>query len=222
MRRALVFLPSLVIGLAGLVWLLVRGGSYTPRLAFGWQLALGLAVGAALLGLAQLLERRLASFRYASQITEHALRSLALPLWAWPLLALLTAGGEELFFRGALLPLVGVLLQALLFGLFHPVPPRAWAYPLFVAVAGLLFGWLTLASGSLLPAVTAHLAVNLHGFWEAGRGQPAGRDRRGDDNGSDDGSDGGSDGGSGSAGDDDVRLGDGESAPPAADLRTDA
>lgn len=169
MRRLLVFLPSLAIGLAGAVWLLARGGRYTPHLGLGWQLAAGVGTGAALLALALLLERRSASFRYASRLTEEALRMLALPRWAGPLLAAATAAGEELFFRGALLPVVGVPAQALLFGLFHPVPPRAWAYPAFVALAGLAFGVLTVSSGSLLPAMTAHFLINLQGFWEAGR-----------------------------------------------------
>lgn len=169
MRRALVFLPSLLIGVAGAAWLLVRGVHYAPRLGLGWQVAAGAATGGALLGLAWLLERRLASFRYASRLVERALRTLALPAWAGPVLAAATAGGEELFFRGALLPVVGVLGQAVLFGVFHPVPPRGWAYPAFVTLAGLVLGWLTVAGGSLVPAVVAHFVVNVQGFWQAGR-----------------------------------------------------
>jgi len=171
-RRALVFLPSLAIGLAGAVWLLARGGRYAPQLGLGWQLLAGAAAGVALLVLAWLLHRILPSFRYASRLMEDALRTLDLPAWSGPLLAAATAGGEELFFRGALLPVVGVIGQALLFGVFHPVPPRGWAYPAFAALAGLAFGWLTVASGSLLPAVTAHFLINVQGFWEAGRRRP--------------------------------------------------
>lgn len=167
-RRGLVFLPSLVLGVSGGVWLLLRGGSGTPRLGLGWQLGLGVAAGVLLLAAAWLLERRLPSFRYASRLMEDALRTLALPRWAGPALAAVTAVGEELFFRGALLPVVGVPGQALLFGLFHPVPPRGWAYPAFAALAGLLFGWMSVASGSLLPAMTAHFVINLQGFWQAG------------------------------------------------------
>jgi len=169
-RRALVFLPSLAIGVAGAVWLLVRGGRYSPHLGLGWQLLLGAATGLALLALAWLLERRLPSFRYASRLMEDALQTLDLPLWAGPLLAAATAGGEELFFRGALLPVVGVLGQALLFGVFHPVPPRGWAYPAFVALAGLVFGWLAVTSGSLAPSMVAHFVINVQGFWQGGRG----------------------------------------------------
>lgn len=173
LRRGLAFLPSLAIGVAGAVWLLVRGGRYAPHLGLGWQLAAGVSCGALLLTLAWWLERRVPSFRYASRLMEDALRTLDLPVWAGPLAAAVTAAGEELFFRGALLPVVGVLGQALLFGVFHPVPPRGWAYPAFAAMAGLAFGVLTVGSGSLVPAMVAHFVINLQGFWEAGRGDGA-------------------------------------------------
>ncbi|MEJ2667702.1 MAG: CPBP family glutamic-type intramembrane protease [Deinococcales bacterium] len=167
MRRTLILLPSVAIGVAGGVWLLVRGARYAPRLALGWQLAAGVGLGLALLAVAWLLERSLPSFRFASRLMEQALRSLALPAWSALPLAAVTAVGEELFFRGALLGL---------FGLFHPVPRRGWAYPAYAALAGLALGALTLAAGSLLPAMVAHFGVNLQGFWQAQGGNAAGGD----------------------------------------------
>lgn len=168
-RRALLFLPSLALGVLGGVWLLLRPWPYAARTGLGGQLLAGAATAALLLAAAWLLERTLPSFRYASRLLESALRSVALPAWTALLLAAATAGAEELFFRGALMPLVGLVPQALLFGLFHPVPRRAWAYPVFAALAGLAFGALTLTTGSLLPAVVAHFGINLQGLWEVRR-----------------------------------------------------
>lgn len=165
-RRWLLFLPSLALGVLGGVWLLFRPLPYAPTLGPLGQAAAGVAAGAVLLGGAWVLERTVPSFRYASRLLEHALRSVELPAWTALLLAAVTAASEELFFRGALLPLVGLIPQALLFGLLHPVPRRAWAYPAFVVAAGLVFGVLTQTTGSLVPAMVAHFGVNLQGFWE--------------------------------------------------------
>ena len=177
LRRALLFLPSLALGVLGGVWLLLRPWPYAERIGLGGQFLAGVLTALVLLGAAWLLERTLPSFRYASRLLESALRSVALPAWTVLLLAAVTAGAEELFFRGALMPLLGLVAQALLFGLFHPVPRRAWAYPAFAAVAGLTFGALTLATGSLVPAMVAHFGINLQGLWEVRRRdeEPPGR-----------------------------------------------
>ena len=69
--------------------------------------------------------------------------------------------GEELFFRGALQPSVGLLVASLLFGLAHLLP--SWPlvlWSLFAALAGLLFGLLYEATGSLVAPVVAHVLVN--------------------------------------------------------------
>ncbi|MYS77817.1 CPBP family intramembrane metalloprotease, partial [Streptomyces sp. SID5926] len=77
-------------------------------------------------------------------------------------LGLLTGVGEEVLFRGylltglreALVPWAALVVQAALFGVHHAsFGPRAVPAK---AVHGLLWGALTLGSGSLLPAVAAH------------------------------------------------------------------
>ena len=167
LRAYLLFLPSLLFGALGLVWLWFRPFPYTAQLGLGGQLGLAAALTAGLLGGAWALYRTLASFRYASKLIERALRPVSLTL---PLILLLAAGSalaEELFFRGALLPLLGVWGQALVFGLLHPATRRGWSYTAFTFVAGLVFGYATLYSGSLWPAILAHFVVNAHGFNDA-------------------------------------------------------
>ncbi len=77
------------------------------------------------------------------------------------LLALASGIGEELFFRGALQPVVGLLPASLLFGVAHLVPSWPLAlWSLFACGAGLLFGMLFQHTGNLLAPVVAHVAVN--------------------------------------------------------------
>jgi membrane protease YdiL (CAAX protease family) len=84
-----------------------------------------------------------------------------LRIWQIALLALASGLGEELFFRGALQPRVGLLLASLLFGLVHLLPSWPLAlWSLFAAVAGLLFGLLFDVTGNLLAPVIAHVLVN--------------------------------------------------------------
>ncbi|BDG16049.1 CPBP family intramembrane glutamic endopeptidase [Thermus brockianus] len=92
------------------------------------------------------------------------------------LLAFLSGVAEELFFRGLLQNLlvawlgpVGLPLQALLFALLHPAPKRAFAYPLYTGMAGLLFGLSYLLTGSLLPGILAHILHNARGFYQLWR-----------------------------------------------------
>lgn len=77
------------------------------------------------------------------------------------LLALLSGIAEEVLFRGALWPHLGLLGTSLLFGLMHLLPHRAlWCYPLFATLAGFLLGLLRSESGSVLPPILAHVTVN--------------------------------------------------------------
>lgn len=125
-----------------------------------WEaLAAGLGIGLAVVALTRVGRRAWSAVDRAAR--EFA--SLLGPLgWkeAW-LLALASGVGEELLFRGALWPYLGLLGTTLLFGLVHVVPRRAlWGYPLFAALVGLLVGLLREASGSVLPCVIAHVVVN--------------------------------------------------------------
>jgi sodium transport system permease protein len=91
------------------------------------------------------------------------------PWWLSGLLiALLPALCEELFFRGWMLAafagerpsprraVAAVLLQAAAFAGFHLLPERMPQ----TFLLGAVLGWMTLTTGSLAPAVLAHLAHN--------------------------------------------------------------
>jgi membrane protease YdiL (CAAX protease family) len=77
------------------------------------------------------------------------------------LTAMLSSLGEEMFFRSFLTPWVGVIPQALLFAVLHQVPgPSRWVWVSWAAVAGLAFGGLYWAVGSLSGPLLAHAVIN--------------------------------------------------------------
>jgi membrane protease YdiL (CAAX protease family) len=76
-------------------------------------------------------------------------------------LALLSAAGEELLFRGLLQPWMGLVPQALLFGLVHQMPgPSRWVWVSWALAVGLVLGVLFEVTGSLLGPLAAHALVN--------------------------------------------------------------
>jgi len=93
----------------------------------------------------------------------------AQPWWlSWSVMALLPAVCEELFFRGWVQSALAgpaasrgraagaVVAQAAAFALFHLLPERMPQ----TFVLGIVLGWITLATGSLLPAIVCHTAHN--------------------------------------------------------------
>jgi membrane protease YdiL (CAAX protease family) len=76
-------------------------------------------------------------------------------------LALLSSLGEELLFRGLLQPWMGLLPQALLFGVVHQLPgPSRWVWASWAFAVGLVFGAMFEWTGSLVGPLAAHALVN--------------------------------------------------------------
>jgi membrane protease YdiL (CAAX protease family) len=77
------------------------------------------------------------------------------------LLSLLSAGGEEVLFRGVLQPRLGLWVATLLFaGLHFPLRRTLVPWTGFAFALGLALGALTLWSASLWPAILLHFLVN--------------------------------------------------------------
>lgn len=156
----------LLLAIAGAVWLGLAGDVQGIHLeqfinpTTWWQdLAWGLAVGAALLGLwlagrtilplARDLERTIASLLDGLSPPD----ALAL--------ALISGFAEELFFRGAVQGSWGIVAATLLFALLHTGPGRPFLlWTAFALVAGAAFGVLAQERGNLLAPITAHVLVN--------------------------------------------------------------
>ena len=72
-----------------------------------------------------------------------------------------SAIGEELLFRGAMMDAWGLVPSSLVFALLHLPPRRSlWPWTASAALLGLALGGLTLWTGNLGAAVTAHFAIN--------------------------------------------------------------
>ncbi|MBS1124316.1 MAG: Abortive infection protein [Deltaproteobacteria bacterium] len=162
---------SLVIGLYGamalvaLVIAAARGNPDLYRLEIGepWLLvagpAIGLGVGAGVVGLTRLATRR---FQWARDL-HASFRDLLGPLTGREILivALASSIGEELLFRGALLPWLGVWIQGIVFAMLHVGPGRRFVpWTLSALVLGIAFGWLAVWTNNLGAPIAAHFAIN--------------------------------------------------------------
>jgi membrane protease YdiL (CAAX protease family) len=72
----------------------------------------------------------------------------------WVLLALAAGSAEELAFRGYLLQKIGVVGQALVFGILHAY--QGLASMVRITVYGLMFGVVARRRRSLVPGMLAH------------------------------------------------------------------
>lgn len=165
-RLAWVFYLFLALG--GAIWIGWRGRTiplelFVDRAAWWQDLALGLGVGGALLGLWEALRRMVPRARDLEDKLTEVLGPLE-PGEAVSL-ALISGFAEELFFRGAVqgsIPGAGGFVVALIvFTLLHTGPGPAFRlWTGFAALAGAALGGLMLWRGNLLAPVVAHALVN--------------------------------------------------------------
>ncbi|MDB4974340.1 MAG: hypothetical protein JWN48_2681 [Myxococcaceae bacterium] len=94
------------------------------------------------------------------------------------LLATLASCAEEVFFRAALFPSLGLFESSLVFGALH-IAPRAVYLPwmLWATLMGVLFALLFVASGSLLAPLLAHAAINFQNMRYLRGFEPTGAER---------------------------------------------
>ncbi len=170
---ALVMYPVM----AGLALGLARwGGTPLP----GWTASPGealAAVGVALVAVAgsRLAARRSRALGVVLDDMAEVLSGLSLPAALG--LAVVSAAGEEMLFRGVLLAWWGLLPSSLVFALLHwPYRPEARAWTGFALAMGLVLGALAEGTGSLGPPFLCHALVNAMNLpWIAAMG----RDREG-------------------------------------------
>ncbi len=130
-----------------------------PHAAHTYSLALGVAFG----GLVVMATRAsVERFGWARRL-HGELRPVARSMDGTfiVLLALASAFGEELLFRGLLQPWLGLVPQALLFGVVHQMRgPSRWVWVAWATAVGLLLGVLYRLTGSLVGPIGLHALVN--------------------------------------------------------------
>lgn len=76
------------------------------------------------------------------------------------LIALASGFCEEVFYRGVLQNQFGILTASIVFGLCHFAGKRYLFYAIWAALAGALFGYMIILTGSLWPPILAHITNN--------------------------------------------------------------
>lgn len=162
---------------AGTPWAYVDAEAASAGPRWGRDLALGVAVAAAVIALSHAITTRTAWGEAVSRELGAMIGRLSLSQCI--ALALFSGVAEEVFFRGLLQPRVGWVVASLLFGLAHLAPRRAlWPWTGFAFVAGFGFGALFLATGNLVAPVSAHVGINAVNLNLLSRRYGGARDRR--------------------------------------------
>ncbi|MBN1564058.1 MAG: CPBP family intramembrane metalloprotease [Anaerolineae bacterium] len=84
------------------------------------------------------------------------MRALTVPYSLW--FGLIAGIPEEILFRGALQPDIGLVVAAIIFGALHAITPM---YFIYATTAGLLLGGLAAWSGGLWMPVAAHVLIDV-------------------------------------------------------------
>lgn len=159
-----------VLALFALLWGALRGNLdlyHHPepwlKLAFPVSMAAALVSGAAVAGVAVLSTRILVRRTVWARRLHVEFRNLLEPLSAAEIavFALTSGVAEEMFFRGAMQPSLGIVLSSLIFGAVHVGPMRRfWIWTVWATAMGFVFAALYAATGELLAPVVAHVLIN--------------------------------------------------------------
>jgi membrane protease YdiL (CAAX protease family) len=154
----------LALGAVALGWGSLRGQPNVWHLAGHDPAVLAGVVSGLAAGLAIVFASRMALYRFEwARALHRELRHLLFPLSDLEIVVLAAASsvGEEMFFRGAMLPAIGLLGSSAVFALLH-IGPKAHHLPWTASSfgAGLLFGGIFIWTGDLTGPVVAHFLVN--------------------------------------------------------------
>lgn len=165
-RSALFFYG--VVGCVALVWRMLAsdesilrpdGVAAEDAFGFGPALLIGMGVGGLALGFSEALTRWTALGDGLADLMGESLAGIG--VGDAILLALASGLAEEMFFRGALQPEVGLVWASLIFGACHFVPRRELLlWSVFAVVIGAIFGLVYEWTGNLVAPIVAHTLIN--------------------------------------------------------------
>ncbi len=135
-------------------WLKLESGR-----SHAYSIVLGITFGVLVVVLTRPLVTRFAWARALHRELRPLAREISMPGIAT--VAVLSAIGEELFFRSLLQPFLGLIPQALLFGMVHQVRGVSrWVWVIWATLVGLVLGVVFELTGSLLGPMVAHALIN--------------------------------------------------------------
>lgn len=142
-------------------WLALSAGESAspPAVALAGSALLGLTAATAIIAFTRVTVPR---FAWAQRLHSE-LRPVARDLTVGQILVVagLSSLGEELLFRGLLVPVAGVVPAALLFGVAHQIKgPSRWVWAGWATAVGLMLGSVFALTGSLVGPLLAHGIVN--------------------------------------------------------------
>lgn len=167
-RAALFFYGAL--GCIALVWRMSTPGasilhapghptSFDGVGGVGGALLAGLLVGGISLGLSEALTRLSDLGESLADTLGESLVGISMADGI--LLAFASGVAEEMFFRGALQPAVGLVWASVLFGACHFLPRKELVlWSVYAVAMGFALGWLFEATGHLVAPIAAHVLVN--------------------------------------------------------------
>jgi membrane protease YdiL (CAAX protease family) len=130
---------------------------YSERLAL--SLGLGLALALTVVAMTPVLVERTKWARALHAELEKIIAPLSSAEITW--LALASGFAEELFFRGAMQPVLGLMVTSAIFGAVHIGPkPVLLAWTTWAFVMGLVLGLIFELTGVLWGPVLAHVWIN--------------------------------------------------------------
>jgi membrane protease YdiL (CAAX protease family) len=164
-RPALVTIVYLALASAGVAWVHFWGDGHIWRWSHTevpqvWKgIVGGIVLGGGFVVCSRFITHRFEWGRLLHQDLRARIGTLSLAEIL--ILAAASSLGEEIFFRGALLPAVGLWGSSFIFALLH-VGPKIRFLPWTMAsfLAGLAFGLLFAWSGDLTGPVIAHFTIN--------------------------------------------------------------
>jgi membrane protease YdiL (CAAX protease family) len=143
----------------------------------GSSLLLGIALAVVLVASTRIAVERWDWARRLHTDLRPVARNLTVP--SVVIIAVLSSIGEELFFRGFLAPLVGIIAQAVIFGAAHQVSGSSrWVWMTWASLVGLCFGAMFALTGSLVGPIVAHAIVNGYNLVFLRNHDPAPKERR--------------------------------------------
>ncbi|MDE1869565.1 MAG: CPBP family intramembrane metalloprotease [Candidatus Micrarchaeota archaeon] len=83
------------------------------------------------------------------------------PLWFFIFTSVIAPINEEIFFRGFLVPRLGIVVSAVIFGLMHASYNSSFGIEIIAAIIfGLVAGYVFKKTNSLYPSIVAHILLN--------------------------------------------------------------